>query len=46
METFVSMFTGMTVFVVEDCWVDQQRRSRERLRLREEQTVFDYIITT
>lgn len=32
METFVSMFTGMTVFLAEDCQVDQQIRSRERLK--------------
>jgi len=32
METFVSMFTGMTVFPAEDCQVDQQIRSRERLK--------------
>jgi len=43
METFVSMFTGMTVSLAENCQVDQMIRSRDRL---EEQTVLDYIVTT
>lgn len=32
METFVSMFTGMIVSLAEDFQVDQQIRSRERLK--------------